>query len=153
VLLAGMILFAGSPVAAGVPGPEARVLAHGVVGRCDGAAAERVIPPPSPSSVPATTPDAGRETPLALGPRSGRASWYDDGPGLYAAVNSFRWGDTPYRVRVTAGDRSVVVIVRDFCGCYTGTARERIIDLSPAAFQALAPLSRGLVHVTVDILR
>lgn len=81
---------------------------------------------------------------------SGVASWYDDGPGFYAAVHSFRWGDPPYRVVVTADNgNSIVVTVRDFCQCYVDTERERVIDLSPAAFAALAPLSNGLVRVTV----
>ena len=73
------------------------------------------------------------------------ASWYDDGPGLYAAVNSFRFGDKPYRVTVWYEGRHVTVVVRDHCNCYTGTARERAIDLSPEAFAELAPLSRGLI--------
>jgi hypothetical protein len=77
---------------------------------------------------------------------SGLASWYDDGPGLYAAVPSWRFGDRPYQVTVSAGGRSVVVTVRDFCGC----PGARIIDLSPEAFAELAPLSRGLVVVTVE---
>ena len=84
------------------------------------------------------------------GGRSGRASWYDDGPGLYAAVNSYRWGDPRYSVRVCAGSRCVTVTVRDFCQCYVGTSRERVIDLSPDAFRRLAPLSAGLVKVTVS---
>lgn len=65
----------------------------------------------------------------------GTASWYDDGPGYYAAVHSWHWHDTPYRVLVTApSGRSVVVTVRDYCGCPGG----RVIDLSPAAFRQLA---------------
>lgn len=78
----------------------------------------------------------------------GVATWYDDPnrEGLYAAVNSYRWGDPTYRVRVTATNgRSVVVTVGDYCGC----RGERAIDLSPTAFARLAPLSRGVVRVTV----
>ena len=79
---------------------------------------------------------------------TGIASWFDAGPGLYAAVPSWRWGDEPYRLRVTAGDRAVVVTVGDFCGCPGG----RVIDLSADAFRRLAPLSVGLVRVTVTRL-
>jgi rare lipoprotein A (peptidoglycan hydrolase) len=79
---------------------------------------------------------------------SGLASWYDDGPGLYGAVPSWRFGDRPYQVRVSAGGRSVVVTVRDFCGC----PGARIIDLSPSAFRELAPLARGVIPVTIEDL-
>src|SRR5258707_12644873 len=44
---------------------------------------------------------------------------------LLGAVRSFRWGDRPYRVRVVAGNHSVVVTVVSFCAC-TGS---RVIDL------------------------
>lgn len=94
------------------------------------------------SGAPAAAGDIGSAT------TAGVASWYDDGPGLYAAVPSWSFGDTQYQVLVRAGDRSVVVTVRDFCGC----PGARIIDLSPDAFVRLAPLSRGLVVVTVERL-
>jgi rare lipoprotein A (peptidoglycan hydrolase) len=77
---------------------------------------------------------------------TGMASWYSDGPGLYAAVPSWHYGDTPYRIRVSGNGRSVVVTVRDFCGC----PGNRVVDLSPAAFSRLAPLSAGLVRVTIE---
>lgn len=75
----------------------------------------------------------------------GVASWYDDGPGLYGAVHSWRFGDRPYRLTVSSGSRSVVVTVRDYCAC----PDQRVIDLSPAAFSRLAPLSRGLIYVDI----
>ena len=75
---------------------------------------------------------------------AGEASWYDDGPGLYGAVHSFRWGDTPYAVEVCA-DVCVTVTVRDHMA-----NRERAIDLSPEAFSRLAQLSRGVVQVTLE---
>jgi len=85
---------------------------------------------------------------VAVAPSStstaGIASWYDDGPGLYAAVPSYRFGGPRYALRVTSGDRSVVVQVRDFCGC-----PNRLIDLSRDAFAELAPLSKGLIRVSI----
>lgn len=99
------------------------------------------IAPVSADTVPSQEP--GTEPAAVSG---GLASWYDDGSGLYAAVPSWRFGDTPYRVRVTGNGRSVVVTVRDFCGC----PGDRIIDLSADAFARLAPLSRGLLPVTVS---
>ena len=49
------------------------------------------------------------------------------------------------------GSRCVTVTLSDFCSCYAGTDSERLIDLSPDAFSRLAPLSRGLVRVTVEL--
>lgn len=68
---------------------------------------------------------------------------------FYAAVGSWRWRDTPYRVDVcrTGTYRCVVVWVRDFCrACKNGHG---VIDLSPAAFRKLAPLWRGRIDVKV----
>lgn len=79
-----------------------------------------------------------------------QASWYDDGPGFYGAVHSWRFGDTPYWVKVCRLDvrtRCVNVKVRDHMG-----NAHRAIDLSPAAFAKLAPLSRGVVGVSVTRL-
>lgn len=85
-------------------------------------------------------------------PASGVASWYRDAhrSGLYAAMHRFTWGDPITDVRVCAGARCVTVPVVDYCACYVGTPDERAIDLSPAAFRRLAPLSRGLVPVTIE---
>jgi len=81
----------------------------------------------------------------------GEASWYRDpnSPGgLYGAVHSYRFGDPRYSVRVCRADNDDV--------CVTVTVRDhmanavRAIDLSPTAFARLAPLSRGVVQVTVS---
>jgi hypothetical protein len=80
---------------------------------------------------------------------SGVASWFNSyGPGLYAAVNSYRFGDPRYSVRVCLqdGSKCVVVVVRDYCQC----PGNRIIDLSRDAFSRLADPSVGLVPVTVS---
>lgn len=83
----------------------------------------------------------------ALASHLEQASWYDDGPGYYGAVHSYRWGDPRYTVRVCRiadPDRCVLVTVRDHMA-----NAHREIDLSPDAFSRLAPLSRGVVDVTV----
>jgi rare lipoprotein A (peptidoglycan hydrolase) len=80
-------------------------------------------------------------------PATGRASWYA-ARGNVAAVHSWRRGDEPYRVRVCAS-RCVNVTVADWCQCFIGSSRERLIDLSDDAFRKLAPLSVGLLRVTV----
>lgn len=88
----------------------------------------------------------------------GEASWYGEQHqgrlmangkpfnmhALTAASNSLPLGA---RARVTAGKRSVVVMVTD-----RGGFRKygRIIDLSRAAFARLAPTGQGIVRVCVD---
>ena len=52
------------------------------------------------------------------------------------------------RLRVTSGRRSVVVTVRDVCAC----AGSRLIDLTSGAFSQLAPLSRGVIPVSIERL-
>lgn len=78
---------------------------------------------------------------------TGTASWYNDGPGLYAAAGpALRHGDwRGSEVRVCNGSACVTVTLSDWCQCY-GT---RLVDLSHEAFARLAPLSRGLVEVRV----
>jgi hypothetical protein len=121
-------------------------------------------PPPaadlkqSPAITPKPTERPVTEPPAIEG---GIASWCAPTPtqcrrwggtALLGAVHSFRWGDRPYRVRVcrqVGAAACVVVTVVSYCGCPDG----RAIDLSPYAFGKLAPLSRGLVPVTVEELR
>jgi hypothetical protein len=78
----------------------------------------------------------------------GTATWYADPrkSGLYAAAGPpLRIGDWRGRlVTVSAGGVSFRVVLSDWCAC-----RDRVIDLSPGAFARLAPLSRGVVIVTV----
>lgn len=77
----------------------------------------------------------------------------------YAAVPRWRWEDKSFRLRVCRKDdptRCVIVVARDSCGrCREDikkqwTSRSLAIDLSPAAFRALAPLSRGVVAVVIS---
>lgn len=70
-------------------------------------------------------------------------------PAKLAAVHSFRYGDRPYWVRIWRGSAFVDVKVVSFCQC---NGREDAIDLSPFAFEKLAPLSRGRVWVIVTDL-
>lgn len=89
-------------------------------------------------------------------PQVGVASWYNDGPGMYAAVHGYRgkpyWVLAEGMVHGHLTGAKVKVLVRDWCQCYIGTIRERIIDLSPTAFGRLAPLGMGLVKVRVTRL-
>jgi hypothetical protein len=70
------------------------------------------------------------------------------GNAKLAAVPSFGFGDGLYPVHVCRADKPRVCtdpIVVSFCSCGT-----HVIDLSPASFRELAPLSVGVVKVTVS---
>ena len=79
---------------------------------------------------------------------------------LYAAVGTFTYYAKPYRVRVCVrgGTTCVIAVVRDYChGAWKSLRKpwnsaSRVIDLSPALFRQLAPLSRGIVYVEVSEL-
>lgn len=86
--------------------------------------------------------------------RRGVASWFvasessaAAGPALRAFLGPSWRGQ---RVRVSAGGRSVVVTLSDWCLCIVGRS-ERLIDLSASAFSRLAPLPAGLVRVEVAV--
>lgn len=88
-------------------------------------------------------------------PRPGAASRNQDGGPYryYAAVYGFRWGDRPYQLdvcRTDLPDRCVRVWVVDWCGCSKRRPGRGAIDLSPAAFLRLGPLSRGVLPVRIS---
>lgn len=129
--------------------------------------AERTsAPPPSrrpePVGTPgpaATSPEVGSPPPASGGSLSGTATWYCSpgrspctrgypgglyaaaGPALRAALGDWRGR----QVTVSAGGRSVTVMLIDWCACGSG----RVIDLYGEAFARLAPLSRGVLTVTL----
>jgi hypothetical protein len=87
---------------------------------------------------------------LVTSPAHGWASWYRDPhkTGDYAAAPWYRWGDTPVRVRVCA-TTCTTAVVSDFCACGPRHGEPTVIDLAPSVFGRLAPLSQGVVRVTV----
>jgi expansin (peptidoglycan-binding protein) len=99
-------------------------------------------PVPSGTSVPA--------------PLVGVATWYDAGPGEYAAAGP--------ALRVAGWRGSYVVVCAfpegratcltlplvDWCACGDRNGLPTLLDLSADAFAQLAPLSQGLVRVTVQ---
>lgn len=110
---------------------------------------------PSPAVVNVTTSE-GDPSPTTSTPgtksRTGWATWFDDGAGYYGAVRSWRYGDDPYAVQVCLAARPGTcthVVVRDYCACGSRHGEATVIDLSPSAFRELAPLSRGVIRVTV----
>jgi hypothetical protein len=44
----------------------------------------------------------------------------------------------------------VTVRIGDWCQCYRGTPSEIAVDLPDELFARLAPLSRGVVRVTIE---
>lgn len=73
-----------------------------------------------------------------------------DGDVYLGAVNSFRWGDPAYAVRVWRGQRSVDVTITSFCRCRDSL---HAIDLSVAAWTKLEPsLDIGRIDVLVEVL-
>lgn len=105
---------------------------------------------------------AGPDVDSFAAAQTGEASWY--GPGfagkptasgepfnpraLTAAHKTLKFGT---RVRVTnvENGKSVVVRINDR---FPGT-KGRVIDLSEAAFEQIAPKARGVAKVKVEVLR
>lgn len=87
----------------------------------------------------------------------GFATWFDVGPGFYAAAGpDLRhalgpgWRHTLIEVQGPARAR-VVVELTDSCACGSRHGVPTILDLSPAAFRELAPLSAGIVAVSIEL--
>lgn len=105
-------------------------------------------PSATPRPTPTTRPAGGiGDTAGAL---RGQATWYDDGPGLYAAagpkLRALIPGYLGRYVEVCA--RGVCLRLRLVTSCWC-VPNSRIVDLSPEAFSRLAPLSQGIVSVSV----
>lgn len=113
-----------------------------------------VSPSPSPEATlkatPTATPEPKRKRMTVVSQVTGKASWFATGPdgpyaaacwGLRKAMGKGWRGET---VLVVAGKRAIEVRITDWCG-----SRTKLIDLSDQAFRYLAPLSRGVIQVTV----
>lgn len=160
VLILAVALAGGSLAAAPRPGPgpaldrpagDVSRPATGLPARSKSGASHLGAQVVAADAIPSASNTAS-ETDLRLRPRlTAIASWYRDPrkSGLYAAMPAYRWGMKPWRVEVCTATRCVVVRVSDHCQCWVGTRKARGIDLSPAAFARLSPLSRGLVRVTI----
>ena len=91
-----------------------------------------------------------REITIGRTPRSGsqvgEATWYDPPWGGYTAAHK----TLPFGTHVTVTNLDTgasVTVVIDDRGPY---APGRIIDLSPEAFSAIAPLGQGVMHVSIS---
>ena len=98
-----------------------------------------VVPPPAAASA-------------SLG---GLATWYDDGPGYYAAAGpelrlalGDQWRGQTVEVIAESGARTLVTL-SDWCACGRRNGVPTLLDLSIQAFADLAPLSAGVIVVDV----
>lgn len=113
--------------------------------------AKAALPAHRPAPVPSTQLPALHSGSIF----SGTATWYSGatgayGPlvGMYAAMRDCPQGGC--RVRVSHAGHSVDVTVLDYGpAAWTG----HLIDLCPAAFSRLAPMSAGVIDVTVSRLQ
>lgn len=111
------------------------------------------IAPPrqAPTPQPTYVPDS------AVGTFGGTATWYCSatspctagyGPAdLVAAIDPSTGVGRGERLTVHHAGRSVDVTVVDVCAC----GGERVIDLTSGAFSRLAPLSRGVIDVAIEV--
>lgn len=125
---------------------------HEVVGAMD------VIPTPDPA------PTLPRETAKPRPTKhedtlGGLATWHATGrDGLYAAAGpALRsrigrgWRGSYVLVCSLSSPRCVAVTLNDWCACGPRRGFDTLLDLSDEAFAYLAPLSRGVLRVAVDI--
>jgi hypothetical protein len=154
-MLTGLLWLLGEPVEAPTLAPTPIPTAEPTVGAGTTPPASPVATynAPSASIAPTVAP-----TPTVKPTRSpepfvvGIASWYRWHPGEAAAGPALRkalgptWRGT---VVTVCGEHCLKVVLTDWCQCYQGTERERLIDLDRRAFAGLADPKTGLTRVVV----
>lgn len=119
-------------------------------------------------------PTASVELSVSTQSVTGKATWYDatknsawytrgDKPTLFYAaagpalrdIKNFRWGKKPYRIIVEnlRNGKAIVAWVVDWCQCRGQSNNEKLVDLAPAAFEALGvPLGHGVQRVRITVI-
>jgi predicted secreted protein len=100
-------------------------------------------------------------TPITGNTISGKATWYCCTAGwsgqavvaLPGALGGHYSAPPAARFVTVCADRCAVLPVVDYCGCFWGTASQKVADLSPEAWAAISDsaLSRGVITVTVQL--
>lgn len=121
----------------------------------------RPIPRDADAGAAAALPTPGRSTPSPVPPVTrvtgiasnypGTAGWMGEATVALPGAFGGRYdGSVSGHVTVCA-DRCVTLPVVDWCHCYWGSADERVVDLSHAAWALVsdAPLATGLIEVTL----
>ena len=150
------VIPAAAPLWTSMDRTSGSVLAHPAYGAARPDHPARTEAPPVPASPPPPSPATGTRTATVRAPRTahslrGRATWHATGrDGWYAAAGPLLrralgkgWRGRRVYVCMT---RCIRVTLNNWCLC---SRDRRLVDLSDEAFQALAPLSRGVLRVEV----
>lgn len=147
------------PVAATTP-VEPPLTAVGILRAEDSAPLIAPTPPPSVAGIASWYGNPRRYGEPAIAWYTRTSPWGDPvefyaaaGPALRRFLGDPNPYHEHYPVTITnhATGRTIEAVVVDWCGCNT-SKREKLIDLSPAAFEALGvPLSRGIQEVEVTL--
>jgi len=141
-------LFAATVTVVAAAGVAAVTLADPPPARHEPAAspALRAVPHPLPSLDTARTP--APMTGIASN-YAGTAGWMGEATVALPGALGGRYTGEVNGVVTVCADRCAQLPVVDWCECFWGTADERIVDLSHAAWELIsdAPRSQGLVEV------